>query len=139
MATFNKFNSFIEAVFEKKHDFSTDVFKWMLTNTAPIATNTIKANLTEIAAGNGYAAGGVAQSISTSSQTGGTYSAVMSTNVVITASGGSIGPFRYVPLYNDTATNDELVGWYDYGSAITLSDGESLTIASDAVTLISAS
>lgn len=139
MAAFNKFNSFVEAVFEKKHDLGADVLKFMLTDTAPVATNSIKANLTEIAGGNGYTAGGSTQTISASSQTGGTYTAVMSGNVVITATGGTVGPFRYAALYNDTATNDELVGWYDYGSSITLADGESLTIASDGVTLISAS
>lgn len=139
MAAFNKFNSFIEAAFEKKHDFSADVFKFMLTNTAPVATNTVKVNITEIAAGNGYTAGGTAQTITPSSQTGGTYTAVMSGNTVFTAAGGSIGPFQYAVIYDDTATNDELVGWYDYGSAVTLLDGETFTINSDAVTLISAS
>lgn len=139
MATFNKFNSFIEAVFDGKHDFENDTFKVMLTNTAPIAGNTVKANLTDISAGNGYTAGGTAVTISSSSQTGGTYSAVASGNVAFTASGGSIGPFRYVPFYNDTATNDELVGWLDYGSAVTLADGETFTVNTDGVTLITAS
>lgn len=139
MTTFNKFNSHVEDIREKKIDFSADVFKWMLTNTAPVATNTIKANLTEIAAGNGYTAGGVTQTISSSSQTGGAYTADMSGSPVITAAGGSIGPFRYVAMYDDTATNDELIGWYDYGSSITLADTETFTINSDGVTLISAS
>ncbi len=139
MATFNKFNSFIEAVFEKKHDFSTDIFKVMLSNTAPVATNSVKTNLTEIAAGNGYTAGGNTVTIATSSQTGGTYSAVASGNVVFTAAGGPIGPFRYVAVYNDTATNDELVGWLDYGSAVTLADAETFTVNTDGVTLITAS
>lgn len=139
MATFNKFNSLIEAVFEKKHDFSSDTFKWVLTNVAPTATNSILANLTEITAGNGYTAGGTTQAISVSSQTSGTYTATMSNNVVFTAAGGSIGPFRYVTLYNDTATNDELVGFYDYGSSITLADTETFTISSNGVNIISAS
>lgn len=139
MATFNKFNSFIEAVFEGQHDFATDTFKVMLTNSAPLATNSVKANLTEISAGNGYVAGGSAVTISASSQTSGTYSAVASGNVVFTASGGSIGPFRYVAVYNETATNDELVGFLDYGSAITLADGETFTVNTDGVTLITAS
>lgn len=127
MATFNKVNSFVEALAEKKHDLGADVLKAMLTNTAPVATNTVKANLTEITAGNGYTAGGEVITVSSSSQTGGTYSLV-TVDKVITASGGTIGPFRYVALYNDTATNDELIGWYDYGSSITLNDAESFTI-----------
>lgn len=139
MAAYNKFNPFVEAVFEKKHDFSTDTFKLMLTNTAPIATNGVKADLTEIAAGNGYTAGGTAVTVNASSETGGTYTATLSGNTVFTASGGSIGPFRYVVLYNDTATNDELVSWWDYASSITPADGENFTVNTDGVTLITAS
>ena len=136
MAAFNKFNSFIEAVNEGKHDFSADTFKVMLTNTAPVATNSVKADLTEISAGNGYTAGGAVQAIASSSQTGGTFTAVMGASVSFTASGGAIGPLRYVVVYNDTATNDDLVGFYDYGSSVSLADGESLNFNSNGVTLI---
>jgi hypothetical protein len=139
MKIFNKFNSFAEAVCEKKHNLGADSIKWMLTNTAPAVTNTVKADITEITAGNGYAAGGVVQAITSSSQTSGTYALAMSGNKVITAAGGTIGPFRYAPIYNDTAANDELIGFYDYGSSITLADGESFTINSDTITLISLS
>lgn len=127
MATFNKFNSFVEAVAEKVHNLGSDSLKIMLTNSAPVATNTQKTNLTEISAGNGYAAGGTAVTVTASSQTSGTYSLV-GNDVVFTASGGSIGPFRYAVLYNDTATNKELIGWFDYGSSITLANGENFTV-----------
>lgn len=130
MAAFNKFNSFVEAVTEKVHNLGSDTLKVMLTNSAPVATNTVKANLTDISAGSGYTAGGTAASISSSAQTSGTYKLVLA-DVVFTASGGSIGPFRYAVLYNDTATNDELIGWWDYGSAVTLLDGESFTVDAD--------
>jgi len=139
MAAYNKFNSLIEAVFEKKHDFSTDTFKIMLTNVAPVATNSIKTDLTEIAAGNGYTAGGTAVTVSASSQTGGSYTAVLSGDTVFTASGGNIANFQYAVLYNDTATNDELVSWWDYGSSITPADGETFTVSTDGITLITAS
>lgn len=139
MVAYNKFNPFIEAVFEKKHDFSTDTFKIMLTNVAPVATNGVKADLTEIAAGNGYTAGGTAVTVSASSETGGSYTATLSGNTVFTASGGSIATFRYAVLYNDTATNDELVSWWDYGSSISPADGETFTVNTDSVTLITAS
>lgn len=137
MAAFNKFNSFVEATNEKVHNLGSDTLKVMLTNTAPVATNTVKANITEIAAGNGYTAGGATVTISSSSQTGGTYTLVCGADVTWTASGGSIGPFRYVVLYNDTATNDELIGWYDYGSSITVLDGETFDFKANGVTLIS--
>jgi hypothetical protein len=108
------------------------VFKVMLTNTAPVATNSIKADLTEIAAGNGYSAGGTATTI-TMSRSSGTEKCV-GTDVVFTASGGTIGPFRYAVLYDDTlaAPVDPLVAWWDYGSSITLNSGETFTVDFDA-------
>lgn len=133
MAAFNKFQSFSEAMPEKVHNLGADVLKVMLTNTAPVNTNTVKANLTDISAGNGYTAGGTAATISSSAQTSGTYKLVLA-DVVFTASGGSIGPFRYAVLYNDSATNKELIGWWDYGSSITLASGETFTIDFDATT-----
>lgn len=116
----------MEALAEKTHNLGSDTLKIMLTNTAPSASNTVKANISEISAGNGYSAGGAAATISSSSQTSGTYKLVLA-DVTFTASGGSVGPFRYVVLYNDTAANDELIGWWDYGSSITLADTETFT------------
>jgi hypothetical protein len=132
MATFNKFHAFVEHLAEGVHNLGADTLKIMLTNTAPVATNSVKANLTEIAAGNGYTAGGTAASITSSGQTSGTYKLVLG-DVVITASGGSIGPFRYAVLYNDTPTSpaDPLIGYWDYGSALTLANGESITWDAD--------
>ncbi len=134
MASFNKFNSFVEALAEKKHDLGADTLKVLLTNTAPVATNTVKANLTEITAGNGYTAGGATASVTTSAQTSGTYKLVLGDPATWTASGGTIGPLRYAVLYNDTAANDELIGWWDYGSSITLAAGESFAVDFDATT-----
>ncbi len=134
MAAFNKFNSFVEALAEKKHDLSADTLKVLLTNTAPVATNAVKADLTEISAGNGYTAGGATAAVTSSAQTSGTYKLVLGDPATWTASGGTIGPLRYAVLYNDTATNDELIGWWDYGSSITLADGESFAVDFDATT-----
>lgn len=131
MATFSKFNSFVEALAENVHNLGSDTLKIMLTNSAPSAANTVKANITEIAAGNGYTAGGTQAVISASSQTSGTYKLVLA-DVVFTAS-GAVGPFRYVVLYNDTATNDELIAYADYGSSISLANGETFTVDFDAV------
>lgn len=133
MAAFNKFQDFPEQVLKGVHNFSAHSFKILLTNAAPVATNTVKADLTEIAAGNGYTAGGLAVDSVTLTETGGV-AKVTAADEVLTAAGGSIGPFRYAVLYNDTPTSpaDPLVGWWDYGSSLTLADGESFTVDFDA-------
>jgi hypothetical protein len=131
MATFNKFNSFVEAVAEKVHNLGSDVLKVALSNTLPVATNTVLANITQIANGNGYTTGGTQASQVSSLQTAGTYKLTLN-DVTFTATPGSIGPFQYVVLYNDTATNDELIGWYDYGTALTVTAGNSFTVDFDA-------
>ena len=131
MATFTKFNTFIEAVFEKKIDCSEDTFKFALTNTLPVATQSDFDAVTNHAApvaANGYTAGGHEATIASSGQTGGTYTLASTTDVVITATAGGIGPFQYVVLYDDTSANDQLVSWWDYGSSITLANGETFTI-----------
>lgn len=130
MAAFNKFNSFVEAVAEKKHDLGSDALFVCLTNTAPAATNAVKTDITEIAAGGGYVAGGAQATQAASAQTAGTYKLTIN-DVVFTAT-GAIGPFRYAVLYNNTAANKELIGWWDYGSSITLATGESFTVDFDA-------
>ena len=129
MAVFTKFQAFVEALAEKKHNLGSDTLKILLAVDAPSAANdAVRADLTsELAGGNGYTAAGHAVTITSSAQSGGTYSLV-GTDLVFTASGGSIGPFRYAVLYNDTATNDELIGWWDYGSNVTLADGETFTV-----------
>jgi len=134
MAAFQKFNSFVEALAEKKHDLGADTLKVMLSNTAPVAANALKADLTEITAGNGYAAGGATAAVTTSAQTAGLYRLVLADPPAWTATGGSIGPFQYAVLYNDTAANKELIGWWDYGSAVTLAAGESFAVDFDATT-----
>lgn len=134
MATFQKFNSFVEALAEKKHDLGADNLKVMLTNTAPAAANAVKTDITELTAGNGYTAGGNAAAVTTSAQTGGTYKLVLGDPATWTAAGGSVGPFRYAVLYNDTAANKELIGFWDYGSNVTLAAGESFAVDFDAAT-----
>jgi hypothetical protein len=126
-ATFNKFYSFSEAVAEKVHNLGSDTLKVMLTNTAPVATNTIKTNLTDITAvGTDYPAGGKPATISSSSQSSGLYKLILG-DVVFGPVAASVGPFRYAVLYNDTATNKELIGWWDNGSSVTLTAGQSFT------------
>lgn len=130
MASFNKFNAFVADLANKVHNLGSDVLKIMLTDTAPVATNAIKSNITEIAAGNGYTAGGTAVTITASSQTGGTYKLVGS-NVTYTASGGSIAQVRYAVLYNSTPANGNLIGFWDYGSEVNVTNGNSFQVQLD--------
>ena len=132
MATLTKFNALTENIAEKVHNFETDAIKVLLTNTAPVVTNSVIANITDITAGNGYTAGGSVASIVSSAQTSGVYKLVVN-DVIFTASGGSIGPFRYVVVYNSTAVNGPLMFFGDYGSVITLNIGETLTVDFDQV------
>jgi len=129
MASFNKFHAFVEAIAEKVHDLGSDTLKVMLTNVAPVATNAIKADLTEIGAGNGYAAGGATVTITSSAQVDGLYKLV-GNDVVFTAT-GAVGPFRYAVLYNDTPANKNLIGFWDYGSSISLGASETFTVDFD--------
>jgi len=132
VATFNKFNSFVEAVAEKVHNLQADTLKVVLTNTAPVATNAILTDITQIAAGNGYVSGGNTATLVSSAQTSGTYKLVLN-DVTFTASGGSIATFRYVVLYNSSATNGELIGWYDFGTAVNITDANSFVVDFDQV------
>lgn len=140
MAAFNKFNIFVEDLAEKVHSLSSDSLKIMLTNTAPSATNNLLADLVEITAANGYVAGGNVITITSSGQTSGTYKLVLA-DTTFTAAGGSIGPFRYAVLYNNTPTANSqgttgkpLIGWWDYGSSITLANTETFTVDFDPTT-----
>lgn len=131
MAAFNKFQNFVEDLAKGVHQLHAagHTLKVYLTNAAPdAAADAVKADLAEISAGSGYSAGGTdAQNDLT--ETGGT-ATLTGVDVVFTASGGTIGPFRYAVLYNDTPTSpaDPLIGWWDYGSSITLADGETFTV-----------
>lgn len=128
MATFNKFEAFSEHLAEQVHKLDTHTLRVYLSNTAPnAATHAVKADLAEISGGNGYTAGG-ADTQNNTSRSGGTTS-VTAVDIVWTAS-GAVGPFRYAVLYNDDPTSpaDPLIGWWDYGSSISLANGETFTV-----------
>lgn len=136
MATFNKFNSFVEALAEKVHNLGTDTLTVALSNTLPVNTNTVLANITQISytnIQNGTTTGRDLTGV-TSAQTSGTYK-LDANDLVLTAT-GTVPTFRYVVLYNNTATNDELIGWYDYGAAVDLLNGETFTITWDAAGIL---
>lgn len=128
MATYVKFQPFVEALAEKAHDLGSDTLTVALTTNAnaPSATDGVLADLTEISYANCSTR---AITTSTSAQTSGTYKLVL-TDLVLTAS-GTVGPFQWVIIYNDTASNDELICYFDYGSEITLAASETLTLDFD--------
>ncbi len=130
MAAGNKFHQYVEDLAKGVHNLSTGALKVMLTLLAPVNTNTVKANLTEIAAGNGYTAGGAAVTITTAAQTTGTFT-LAGNQVVFTATPAAMAAFRYATLYNDTpvAPADPLIQFWDYGASLTLNAGETFTVA----------
>lgn len=131
MASYVKYNCFAQDVGRKVHNLNTDVLKIALTNAAPnVATHTVLADITEIAAANGYSAGGNTPTNSGYSQTSGTGKLIL-VDTVFTASGGSIAQFRYVVLYNSTASGGPLIAYWDYGSGLTLASGDTLTVDFD--------
>lgn len=129
MAAFTKFQPFVENLAEKVFNLGADTLKVALTNTAPTNTFNQLSSVTQIANGNGYTTGGTATTITSSAQTSGTYKLVI-TDVVFTAS-GAMGTFRYAVLYDSTATNSELIGSWDYGSAVSMNSGDTFTVDFD--------
>jgi hypothetical protein len=129
-STFTFFHDTKEQIAKGVHNVGTDTFKTVLSNTAPtVASDDELADITQIAASGGYTAGaggGYATTLSVSEASG--TASVVATDLTITAAGGSVGPFRYAIIYNDTSTGDKLLGYLDYGSSITLADTEQLVI-----------
>jgi hypothetical protein len=127
-ATFNKFRDFVEQLGLEQHNLSADTLKVFLSNEQPLVTDTIKTDIAEcadIANETNHGAGGGDIQNTWSEATG--TATLAGTDVVFEASGGTVGPFQFVVLYNDTNGTDMLIGWWDYGSAITLQDGETFT------------
>lgn len=135
MATFYKFYAYIEDLHEKVHNLGSDTLKFLLTNDAPNQSTWAQlSNVTgQLSTANGYTSGGATLTITSSAQSSGLYT-LMASDLAWTASGGSIGPFRYAVLYNDTSTNDRLIGWIDYSFSITVASGQTFTIDLDQVT-----
>src|SRR5450830_1167087 len=131
MATYNKFNCFTGDFTHALHDMKTgtaQVYQVYLTNTAPVATNTVYNTPADLSTANGYTATGTTIGTITGVDTSGTFSFSGGTNPAWTASGGSIGPFEYAVLYNSTSATTPLIGWWHYGGAITLTNGNTFTV-----------
>jgi hypothetical protein len=128
MATVTKFYSFVEAVHEKVHNLGSDTLKIILTTDAPSLSWTQLSSVTgQLSTANGYTQNSKMLTISSSGQSSGLYTLMVSPDPSWTASGGSIGPFRYGIIYNDSATNDELICYIDYGYLITVASGQTFT------------
>ena len=129
MAAFVKYDQFVEDMGAELHNLASDTLRIALTNTAPtVATDAVLVNITEIADGNGYTSGTSGEVTTTTwSETAGT-ATLAGDDTVFTAAGGAIAQFRYAVLYNDTSVADSLIGYWDYGSAIDLANGETFTV-----------
>jgi len=126
MATFTKINSFVENLAEKQIDLSGASLTVALTNTAHTSTWDELADLTQISYTN---LSSRVITVTSSAQTSGTYKLVLA-DLVLTAS-GAVGPFQYIYVYDDGSTGDKLIAYYDYGSAVTLANGDTFTINFD--------
>lgn len=131
MASFVKYQQFVEDLGNKVHDLvgTNDTLKVALTNSAPnVATHAVLADITDLSTSGGYTAGGE-DTQNSGSETSGTLT-VTGTDITWTATSGGFGPFRYAVLYNDTPTTpaDPLIGYWDYGSGVTLAEGETFTV-----------
>jgi hypothetical protein len=132
MAVFNKFQCFVGNVASALHNMLTgtpQVYQVYLSNALPSVTNTVYGTPADLATGNGYTAGGVSIGTITGVDTSGVFSFSGGTNPAWTAAGGSIGPFEYAILYNATSPTKPLIGWWDYGGPITLTNGNTFTVA----------
>lgn len=129
MASAVKYFPFVEDLAEKVHALDADTLKVALTNTAPSTAHRLLSEITDLSTANGYTAGGTTSAQSSSAQSSGTYKLVIA-DVTFTASGGSIGPFRYAVLLNSTPTSPlkPLILNWDYGTNLTLTDGNSFTV-----------
>lgn len=137
MATGNKFNAFVQNINNGAMNLSSDSLKVMLTNALPVATNSLYGDVSggELSTANGYTVGGAAVTVSSSTQTGGVYKLIGTVPSPTWSATGTVGPFRYVILYDTTPTSPlkPLVCWWDYGSALTLNNGDTFTVTFDAV------
>lgn len=133
MATYTKFKSFVEALAEKKHDLSSDQLKIALCAVAPVVGNSVLADLTEIDYTNLVGATPLNLTTVSSAQTSGTYKLVLA-DLTLEVVGSALPAFRYIVIYNDTASNKELIGFYDYGSSLTLAPADQFILDFDGTT-----
>lgn len=130
MAAFNKFNLTVEDWLKSKTNYSSDTFKALLTNTAPVATNHVYGDISanELANGNGYSTGGATVTISSVTNSSGTETVVASAASPTWTATGAMGPFRYVVVYDSSAATQTLQCWFDFGGSITINNTDTFTV-----------
>lgn len=127
MATYNKHHIFVSDLGRAQHDFFSHTFRVVLTLTAPTSANSDLANLTQVTASNGYPSGGLTASVIVATESAGVFRVTLE-DVSFTASGGDLPLFRYVDLYNDTASADPLIAFWDFGSTANITSGNSFLV-----------
>jgi len=131
MAVGNKFNATVANLANGLFNLGADTLKVMLTNTAPVAANSVYADLVDLATANGYIAGGVSLSLTSSTQSGGLYKYIASVANPTWTFSGAVA-FRYDVVYDNAGTKP-LLGWWDFGSGITTANGDTFAVVFDAV------
>lgn len=131
MAAFNKFNLTVEDWLKGATNYGSDTFKALLTNTAPVATNHIYSDIStnELTTTGGYTVGGATITMGLSNSSGTETVTASAASPTWTGSGGGMGPFRYVPIYDSSAAVKTLQDWFDFGSSISLAAGDTFTIS----------
>ena len=134
MAAYNKFNAFLAAAFNgNTFNFSSDAIQVILCVDAPNAGNSFYGEMVEISSNGGYPVGGITLNLTSSGESVGTQEETYADDVVFTASGGAFDDFRYVVLYDQTASGQPLIAWYDNGSIVSMNDGDTFTVDFDNV------
>lgn len=122
----NKFNIFVADLAGKVHNLDTDVLKVALCNVAPVSANTVLSQLSQIPQTGGYLTGGLQATQNSAAQVAGLFTLIL--NSIVFTANAAMGPFRYAVLYNSSATSNNLIGWYDYGSNQTLAANETFSV-----------
>ncbi len=131
MAAFNKFNTTVQYWLEAATNYSSDTFKALLTDTEPVATNSLYSSISgnEVSNGDGYTTGGATITMGMSNSSGTETVTASASSPTWTGSSSGFGPFRYVVIYDESASTEALQCWFDYGSSISLNSGDTFTIS----------
>jgi hypothetical protein len=134
MASFNKFNAVAANPYLGKYNLASDTVKVMLTNTLPVATNAVYADVSagELGTGNGYTVGGASLTLTSASQTSGLFKYIAAAASPTWTATGTVGPFQYVIAYDFTAASKDLLGWWQYPSVVTMAAADTFTVQLDA-------